>query len=95
MAALMMSLWLFVIALAASPSLHQYFHRDASNAEHSCAITLFAHGKLLAAGAAPVLAVFVSLLMFCVPLAKLVELSSIDLRLSFGRAPPVLFSSQA
>jgi len=94
-AGLLILSWLFVAALSISPSLHQYFHHDAGNADHSCAVTLFAHGKLTAAGAAPVLAVFVSLLMFCVPLAKWVDFSSIDLRLSFGRAPPVLFSSQA
>ncbi|HEX7470758.1 MAG TPA: hypothetical protein VF437_08515 [Verrucomicrobiae bacterium] len=94
MAALMMLLLLFVITLAASPSLHQYFHRDAGSAEHSCAVTFFTHGKVTAAGAAPVLAIFVSLLLFCVPLAKLAKFSSFDLHLSFGRAPPVPISSQ-
>lgn len=32
--------------LAASPSLHKYFHADADKAEHQCAVTLFAHGQV-------------------------------------------------
>lgn len=32
--------------LAASPSLHEQFHADASNAQHQCAVTLFAHGQV-------------------------------------------------
>jgi hypothetical protein len=94
-AALMMTLLLALFALAASPSLHQYFHHDAGSTEHSCAITLFAHGKLMATGEVPVMAVFVSLLLLRVPLARLAEFSSYDLRLGFGRAPPVSVSSQS
>src|ERR1035441_8000535 len=32
--------------MAASPSLHEWFHADAGRAEHQCAVTLFAHGKV-------------------------------------------------
>jgi len=32
--------------LAASPSLHEYFHTDAGKAEHQCAVTVFAHGQV-------------------------------------------------
>jgi hypothetical protein len=32
--------------LAASPSLHEYFHADAGKAGHQCAVTLFAHGQV-------------------------------------------------
>jgi len=32
--------------LAASPSLHEWFHADAGKAEHHCAVTLFAHGQV-------------------------------------------------
>ncbi|HEX9046779.1 MAG TPA: hypothetical protein VF988_07115, partial [Verrucomicrobiae bacterium] len=28
------------------PSLHQSLHHDANHAEHQCAVSLFAHGKL-------------------------------------------------
>jgi hypothetical protein len=45
-----------------------------------------------AADAAPVLAVFVLLFLFYVPLVKLAKFSSVDLRLGFGRAPPHFFS---
>jgi NADH:ubiquinone oxidoreductase subunit 2 (subunit N) len=90
-AGLLILSWLFVAVLSFSPSLHQYFHHDADSAEHSCAVTLFAHGKVTAASAPPVLVFFVSLLLFCVPLVKLAEFSSFDLRLDFGRAPPHFF----
>jgi hypothetical protein len=93
-AGLLLVSWLFIIAMVASPALHRYFHHDAGSANHSCAVTLFTHGKLVAADAPPVLVVFISLLLFCVPPAKLSEFSSFDLRLSFGRAPPVSASSQ-
>jgi len=46
----------------------------------------------MTADTAPVLAVFVLLMLFSVPLVKLAEFSSIDLRLGFGRAPPHFFS---
>jgi hypothetical protein len=40
---------LLLNALAASPSLHEYFHADADHAGHQCAVTLFAHGQVDAA----------------------------------------------
>jgi len=33
-------------AMAASPQLHEFFHPDAGQAEHHCAVTLFAHGQI-------------------------------------------------
>jgi len=91
LAGLLMASWLFVTTLAVSPALHQYFHHGAADAGHSCAVTLLAQGKFLAASAPPALAVFVSLLLFCVPLTRVEEFSSFDLRLGFGRAPPRFF----
>ena len=32
--------------LAASPSLHERLHPDAGQAEHQCAVTIFAHGQV-------------------------------------------------
>lgn len=80
--------WLFITALAASPALHEYFHPDAGNTAHSCAVTLFAHGQLMGAGTLPVLAVFIALLLFSLPPVRLADFSSTDNRLGFGRAPP-------
>ena len=91
LAGLLMALWLFITTVAVSPALHQFFHHDAADAGHSCAVTLLAHGNVLAAAASTELAVIVSLLLFCVPFARVAEFSSVDLRLGFGRAPPRFF----
>jgi hypothetical protein len=92
MAGLLLVSWLFTTAMAASPALHEYFHHDAGSASHSCGATLFTHGQLMTADTAPLLAIFVLLFLFCVPLLTSAEFSSVDLRLSFGRAPPHCFS---
>jgi hypothetical protein len=91
-AGLLLVSWLFTTAMAACPALHEYFHHDAGSPDHQCAVTLFTHGQLMTADTAPVLAVFVLLMVFGVPLVKLAEFSSVDLRLGFGRAPPHFFS---
>jgi hypothetical protein len=90
-AGLLMLSWLFVATLSVSPSLHQYFHHDAGSAEHSCAATLFAHGKITTADVPPVLAIFALLFLFCIPLLTSAKFSSPDFRLGFGRAPPQFF----
>jgi len=90
MAGLLLVSWLFTTAMAASPALHEFFHHDAGSPGHSCAVTLFTHGQFLTTDAVPVLAVLVLLFLFCVPLLTSAEFSSVDLRLGFGRAPPVL-----
>jgi hypothetical protein len=91
-AGLLLVSWLFTTAMAVSPALHKYFHHDAGSPDHQCAVTLFTHGQLMTEDTAPVLAIFVLLMLFYVPLVKLAEFSSIDLRLGFGRAPPHFFS---
>jgi hypothetical protein len=91
-AGLLLASWLFTTAMAACPALHQYFHHDAGSADHSCAVTLFTHGQLMTADTVPLLAIFVLLFLFCVPLLTSAEFSSVDLRLGFGRAPPHFFS---
>lgn len=37
--------FLFTIALAASPQLHERIHRDANSTDHTCAVTLIASGN--------------------------------------------------
>ena len=43
--------------LAASPALHEWLHKDAGDADHECAVTLFLHGLEDAAAAVTAVAV--------------------------------------
>lgn len=45
-AATLMLLLLLQLAMAASETLHKFFHADADQAGHECAVTLFAHGQV-------------------------------------------------
>jgi hypothetical protein len=44
-AVLITVLWL-QLAMAASETLHKFFHADADQPGHECAVTLFAHGQV-------------------------------------------------
>lgn len=83
---------LLLNALAIAPKLHEFFHADAGQTAHQCAITLFAHGQVdstvveistskpvifVATTPQPVISVF----------APAIE------NLPAGRAPPVSVSS--
>ena len=88
-ALLMLGLWLGLIGLSSSESLHRFFHSDSQQANHECLITFFSKSYLLAAFApmAALLAVFV-----CVGLLRLAEDGRppvADLRLAPSRGPPV------
>jgi len=48
-AALLLGCLLAIQAMAAFPALHLLVHRDAADADHECAVTLFAHGQVEAA----------------------------------------------
>ncbi|HXA09861.1 MAG TPA: hypothetical protein VNW28_07745, partial [Chthoniobacterales bacterium] len=50
----LLSAFLFALALAASPQLHQRLHADAGSPDHECAATLIAAGKYEQADAPPV-----------------------------------------
>ena len=81
--------------LALSPTLHQYFHHHpGGDDDYLCAVTLLKHGQVLAEGARSTFLGFVLLVLFCLPLALKSTHSFLDLRLHFGRAPPVFFSLQ-
>jgi len=43
---LLMALLLILNVMAAVPALHELVHRDADQADHQCAVTLFAHGNV-------------------------------------------------
>jgi hypothetical protein len=79
---------LFLAALAASPSLHQWLHHDADEADHDCAVTLFAHGQVNATTIVPVMAIVAALFGGIALLANTFELASADYRFSPSRAPP-------
>ncbi len=54
----LLSAFLFAVALAVAPHLHERFHPDAGSPQHECAITIIAAGKFEQADAPPV---------FCAP----------------------------
>ena len=88
-ASLLGGLVLLLNAMAASPSLHEWFHADAGKAEHQCAVTMFAHGQVDAASVdVPISAplAFVE----TVPFVAFSVFSPAIENLPAGRAPPVL-----
>ncbi len=92
-ALLLTGLWLSIATLAACPSLHHYFHSDSETSSHSCAVTLIAHGKLMAQGFPATLVCLIALLLYCILPASAVSLPSASYALAFGRAPPLPFVS--
>ncbi len=91
-AGLLVLVLLLTVMMAASPSLHEYFHHDADRADHSCAVTLFTHGGVTMADVPTVLAIFVALLVGCLLPLISAEFASGDLRLGFSRGPPSFLS---
>jgi hypothetical protein len=87
-AVLLCAIVLFLAALAASPSLHQWLHHDANEPGHECAVTLFTHGQVNATTIVPVVAVVAALFGGVALLARTFELASADYRFSRSRAPP-------
>lgn len=73
--------------MVAVPALHAIIHPDANDADHECAVTLFAHGQVDAAATVPPVfcppTLFVSRDIF----PRLVFVST-DIRLLPGRGPP-------
>ena len=45
-ASLLAGFVLLLNAMAVSPTLHEWFHADAGESGHQCAVTLFAHGQV-------------------------------------------------
>ncbi len=90
-AVLLLGLFLSVLGLATSTQLHQVFHPTANQADHHCAVTLLASGKVDAAssvvavplaGFIPVFAVRVAVSPPSVP----------SFNLPLSRGPPALLS---
>jgi hypothetical protein len=89
LASVLAGLVLLLNALAASPSLHELLHHDASQADHHCAVTLFAHGTV---DASPV-DVPISVTLTCLETVAVPVVSAFSPaieNLPAGRAPPAL-----
>ena len=46
LAASLIAMILLLDAMAACPALHEMIHKDADEADHHCAVTMFAQGKI-------------------------------------------------
>jgi hypothetical protein len=85
---LLIGLVLLLNAMASSPALHEWFHADAGQAEHQCAVTLFAHGQVDSSTVDVVHPAPLTLLTACV-IAELPDFSPTLRLLPAERAPPV------
>jgi hypothetical protein len=91
-AALLVALVLLLDAMAACPQLHEFFHKDANESEHQCAVTFFSHGQLDSVSIDIPISqpqVFV----VTVPQVKLSFFAPAIENLPAGRAPPVSVST--
>ena len=86
-ALLIVALVMLLGILEVCPAAHEWFHRDAGQVEHTCAVTLFAHGvePMVAAG---VLAIVVWRLLFRAVTACEVFVQAPAFCHLPGRAPP-------
>jgi len=85
---LLVALVLLLNALAASPALHELIHKDAGQADHECAITLFAHGQVDSASCDVPVVVPLALIETTPSIIFSVPSTAIE-NLPPGRAPPV------
>jgi hypothetical protein len=88
-AAICLALFLTLQLFAASSSLHQAIHSDASAPSHHCVITLLSQGQLITPEVFTGGLVFVAALLFILPSLHATLSSSFDYRLSPSRGPPV------
>jgi hypothetical protein len=91
LAALLVGLVLLLNAMAACPALHELIHKDADEADHHCAVTMFAHGQIDSVTCeVPIVAPTVW--VETVPLSGFSVFSSAIQNLPHGRAPPSVAS---
>jgi hypothetical protein len=91
-ASLLCGLVLLLNAMAASPTLHEWFHSDAGHPGHQCAVTLFAHGQVDAA-AVDILVAVPQTFVAAAPTVEFSVFSPAIENLPAGRAPPVSSSN--
>jgi hypothetical protein len=91
---LMLVLWLGTAALAASPDLHQWFHKDSQNITHECVVTLLSKSHLVAGATGCFVLALIRVFFGGLLIEESSPLCRIDFRLSPSRAPPAfVFSS--
>lgn len=90
-AALLLGLFLFVLALASSSQAHRVFHPNANQADHHCAATMLASGKVDAAPSA-VVVLLAPLLSVTLVRVEVSSPSVTSFNLSLSRGPPALLS---
>ncbi|HEX4350420.1 MAG TPA: hypothetical protein VH251_08525 [Verrucomicrobiae bacterium] len=91
-ASLLAGLVLLLNAMAASPSLHEWFHADAGESGHQCAVTLFAHGQV-DSSTVDVIVASPQTFVASNPTVEISVFSPAIENLPAGRAPPVSFSN--
>jgi len=93
LATLLIGLVLLLNAMAASPALHQLIHHDAGTANHQCAVTLFALGKVESATVEVPISVAARSVEAMPQIEFSVFATAIE-NLPQGRAPPAVSSPQ-
>ena len=86
------ALVLLLSLLASNEALHRLIHRDAGDADHVCAVTLFAHGQVLHSLPELVSALVVIGFAWLIVLPKSVAPPTRSFVFPPGRGPPVLLS---
>ncbi len=76
--------------LCVSPFLHRLIHHDADDANHECAVTLFAHAQVLLLPKAILLAVAILGFAGFISLPRIALLPARPCQLPPGRGPPVM-----
>src|SRR5579859_3337239 len=79
---------LFLLVLASSPALHHVFHADSDKPGHECLVTCFIKGQLSSVVAVPIVALFVSFVIYSVLVPWLPPRLLFEYRFAPGRAPP-------
>jgi hypothetical protein len=85
---LLMCLILLLDAMAVCPALHELLHKDAAQAGHECAVTIFTHGKADTANVEVPILVMAMVLEATMAIEFSVFSTSVE-HLPPGRAPPV------
>jgi len=93
LAALLIGLVLLLDAMAACPALHEFIHHDAGKANHQCAVTMFAHGKVDSATVEVPINIPTAVVEAAPPVEFSVFAAAIEY-LPSGRAPPAVSSPQ-
>jgi len=93
LAAWLVGMVLLLDTMAACPALHELIHKDAGEADHHCAVTMFAHGQVESA-VCDVPVVTPTVWVETITLPKFSVASTVVENLPHGRAPPSVASPQ-